>query len=77
MSVEYYAKIERGGFAGVSPAILHAIARALRLDAAERAHMLHLAEASEGTGVLLRPRRAARTAPRHTTSRPAADGDAG
>ena len=57
VSVEYYAKIERGGFTGVSPSILHAIARALRLDAAERAHMLHLAEASEGTSVLLRPRR--------------------
>ena len=57
MSVEYYSKIERGGFAGVSPSILQAIARALRLDAAERAHMLHLAEGAEGTGVLLRPRR--------------------
>jgi transcriptional regulator with XRE-family HTH domain len=57
VSVEYYARIERTGFAGVSPAILHAIARALRLDAAERAHMLHLAEASDGTSVLLRPRR--------------------
>lgn len=57
MSVEYYAKIERGGFAGVSPSILQAIARALRLDAAERAHMLHLAEASDGTAVMLRPRR--------------------
>jgi len=37
VSVEYYAKIERGGFTGVSPSILHAIAKALRLDAAERA----------------------------------------
>jgi transcriptional regulator with XRE-family HTH domain len=57
VSVEYYAKIERGGFSGVSPAILHSIARALRLDDAERAHMLHLAETSEGSGTLLRPRR--------------------
>ena len=57
VSVEYYSKIERRGFTGVSPSILHAIARALQLDPAERAHMLHLAEASEGTGVFVRPKR--------------------
>ena len=36
VSVEYYAKLERGVLAGVSPSILDAIARALRLDDAER-----------------------------------------
>jgi transcriptional regulator with XRE-family HTH domain len=59
MSVEYYAKLERGNLAGVSPAVLEAVARALRLDDAERAHLLHLAQAADGSDVLTRPRRRA------------------
>ncbi|MFC8198857.1 helix-turn-helix transcriptional regulator [Streptomyces sp. NPDC060006] len=57
VSVEYYAKLERGTLAGVSPAVLDAIARALQLDDAERAHLLHLAQAQEGSDTLARPRR--------------------
>ncbi|MFF5439578.1 helix-turn-helix transcriptional regulator [Streptomyces achromogenes] len=57
VSVEYYAKLERGHLAGVSPAVLEAVARALRLDDAERAHLLRLAQAADGTDVLTRPRR--------------------
>ncbi|MEV6109364.1 helix-turn-helix transcriptional regulator [Streptomyces sp. NPDC051940] len=57
MSVEYYAKLERGNLAGVSPAVLEAVARALRLDDAERAHLLHLARAADGSDALTRPRR--------------------
>ncbi|MFF1453631.1 helix-turn-helix transcriptional regulator [Streptomyces sp. NPDC058274] len=57
MSVEYYAKLERGNLAGVSPAVLEALARALRLDDAERAHLLNLAQAADGSDVLTRPRR--------------------
>ncbi|MEV6260161.1 helix-turn-helix transcriptional regulator [Streptomyces sp. NPDC051784] len=57
MSVEYYAKLERGSLAGVSPAVLEAVARALRLDEAERAHLLHLAQAADGSDSLSRPRR--------------------
>lgn len=57
VSVEYYAKLERGHLAGVSPAVLEAIARALRLDDAERAHLLNLAMAAEGSDALTRPRR--------------------
>ena len=57
MSVEYYSRIERSGLAGVSPSVLQALARALRMDDAERAHLLLLAEAAEGTSTLLRPRR--------------------
>ncbi|MEV0666265.1 helix-turn-helix transcriptional regulator [Actinomadura luteofluorescens] len=57
MSVEYYAKLERGNLAGVSPAVLEALARALRLDDAERAHLLNLAQAADGTDALTRPRR--------------------
>ncbi|MEU1089231.1 helix-turn-helix domain-containing protein [Streptomyces sp. NPDC005892] len=57
MSVEYYAKLERGNLAGASPAVLAAVARALRLDDAERAHLLRLAQAADGTDALSRPRR--------------------
>lgn len=57
VSVEYYAKLERGNLAGVSPAVLESVARALRLDDAERAHLLHLAQAADGSDTLARPRR--------------------
>ncbi|HEY3477951.1 MAG TPA: helix-turn-helix transcriptional regulator [Streptomyces sp.] len=60
VSVEYYAKLERGHLAGVSPAVLEAVARALHLDEAERAHLLNLAQAADGSDALTR-RRAART----------------
>ena len=48
MSVEYYAKLERGALGGVSAAVLDAIARALQLDDAERAHLFDLARAADG-----------------------------
>ncbi|MGW0792505.1 helix-turn-helix transcriptional regulator [Streptomyces sp. NPDC002911] len=61
VSVEYYAKLERGSLAGVSPAVLESVARALQLDDAERAHLLHLAQAADGSSTLARPpRRTAR-----------------
>ncbi|AWL36458.1 helix-turn-helix domain-containing protein [Streptomyces albidoflavus] len=59
VSVEYYAKLERGHLAGVSPAVLEAVARALRLDEAEREHLLNLARAADGSDALARPRRRA------------------
>lgn len=46
VSVEYYAQLERGNLAGVSDSVLDAIARALQLDDAERAHLLDLARAA-------------------------------
>ncbi|WP_369199450.1 helix-turn-helix transcriptional regulator [Streptomyces sp. PU-14G] len=61
VSVEYYAKLERGNLGGVSPAVLEAVARALQLDEAERAHLLHLAQAADGSDALTRPRRRAGT----------------
>ncbi|WP_262698490.1 MULTISPECIES: helix-turn-helix transcriptional regulator [Streptomyces] len=67
MSVEYYAKLERGSLAGASPAVLEAVARALQLDDAERAHLLHLAQAADGSDALTRPRR--RTARQWTLHR--------
>jgi transcriptional regulator with XRE-family HTH domain len=57
VSVEYYAKLERGELAGVSAPILDAVARALQLDDAERVHLLHLAQAANGTSTLSRTRR--------------------
>jgi transcriptional regulator with XRE-family HTH domain len=43
VSVEYYAQLERGHLAGVSDTVLDALARALQLDEAERAHLADLA----------------------------------
>ncbi|RSM45756.1 XRE family transcriptional regulator [Amycolatopsis balhimycina DSM 5908] len=54
VSVEYYAKLERGNLAGASPSVLDSVARALRLDDAERAHLLALARAADGTSAILR-----------------------
>ncbi|MEU9930066.1 helix-turn-helix transcriptional regulator [Streptomyces anulatus] len=65
MSVEYYSKLERGDLAGVSPGVLEALARALRLDDAERAHLVNLAQTADGSDALTRPRR--RTATRQWT----------
>ncbi|NSC19962.1 helix-turn-helix domain-containing protein [Streptomyces albus subsp. chlorinus] len=68
VSVEYYAKLERGNLAGVSPGVLEAVARALQLDDAERAHLLNLAQAADGSDTLTRPRRRP-TAPQWTPHR--------
>jgi len=57
ISVEYYAKLERGAIAGVSASVLDGLARALQLDDAERAHLFHLAHAADGTTAGMRPRR--------------------
>lgn len=46
VSVEYYTRIERGQISGASPEVLDALARALRLDDAERAHLFDLAHAA-------------------------------
>lgn len=65
MSVEYYAKLERGALAGVSAGVLDALARALQLDDAERAHLLRLAHEADGSNAILRRRR-----PKQWTVRP-------
>jgi transcriptional regulator with XRE-family HTH domain len=46
VSVEYYAQLERGDLAGASDSVLDAVARALQLDEAERAHLAALARAA-------------------------------
>jgi transcriptional regulator with XRE-family HTH domain len=68
VSIEYYAKLERGALGGVSASVLDALARALQLDDAERAHLFHLAHAADGTSAGMRPRRrpTARWTPRPT-----------
>src|ERR1700683_486637 len=55
VSVEYYAKLERGDLSGVSDSVLEALARALRGDEAEHAHLLDLARAA-GTAARTRRR---------------------
>jgi transcriptional regulator with XRE-family HTH domain len=49
VSVEYYTKLERGNAQGVSDSVLEALARALQLDEAERAHLFSLARTSSTT----------------------------
>lgn len=67
VSVEYYAKIERGAIAGASSSVLDAIARALQLDDTERTHLFNLARAADGIPVSGRIRR---RATRNPVSRP-------
>lgn len=47
LSVEYYNRLERGNLGGASDIVLDALADALRLDEAERAHLFDLARASQ------------------------------
>jgi transcriptional regulator with XRE-family HTH domain len=47
LSVEYYNRLERGNLGGASDTVLDALADALRLDEAERAHLFDLARASQ------------------------------
>jgi transcriptional regulator with XRE-family HTH domain len=47
VSVDYYNRMERGNLGGASDGVLDALARALRLDEAERAHLFDLARASQ------------------------------
>lgn len=63
VSVEYYAKLERGAIAGVSAGVLEAVARALQLDDAERAHLFDLARAADGIPNSGRARRRASRSP--------------
>jgi transcriptional regulator with XRE-family HTH domain len=46
VSAEYYKRLERGNVSGVSELVLEALARALQLDEAERAHLFDLARAA-------------------------------
>lgn len=63
VSVEYYTRLERGNLAGVSEGVLDAVARALRLDDTEVAHLHHLARAAGPRPVRARRARAAEIRP--------------
>ncbi|GAA2344469.1 helix-turn-helix transcriptional regulator [Dactylosporangium salmoneum] len=57
VSVDYYIRLERGNLGGVSDSVLEALARALRLDEAERAHLFDLARAANTSAATARQRR--------------------
>lgn len=57
VSVDYYTRMERGSLSGVSQSVLDSLADALRLDEAERAHLMALARQSNERA----PRRKATT----------------
>jgi transcriptional regulator with XRE-family HTH domain len=58
VSVPYYTRLERGDMNGVSESVLNALAGALQLDDAERAHLLDLARAAHPTPARRRGRHA-------------------
>jgi transcriptional regulator with XRE-family HTH domain len=67
ISTEYYTRFERGNATGVSESVIDGIAHALRLDDAERTHLLDLIRAAAAsTG---RPRRRPTSQVRPTVQR--------
>jgi transcriptional regulator with XRE-family HTH domain len=61
VSVPYYTRLERGDLSGASEGVLEALAGALKLNDAERAHLFDLARAAQPTGA---PRRRRSPRPR-------------
>jgi hypothetical protein len=58
VSVDYYTRLERGNARGASDTVLDALARALQLDDAERAHLFDLVRAANAHPAARTPRRA-------------------
>jgi transcriptional regulator with XRE-family HTH domain len=56
MSVDYYIRLERGNLSGASDSVLEALARALKLDDAETAHLFDLARAASASPRVRRKR---------------------
>src|SRR3954463_13087965 len=50
LSPDYYPRLEKGNLRGASDSVLEAIARALQLGDAERAHLLDLSNAARAGG---------------------------
>ena len=67
ISIEYYARLERGDARGMSPEVLDGVARALRLDDVERGHLEDLVRTANNT----RSKRSPRRRPTRTQIRPA------
>jgi transcriptional regulator with XRE-family HTH domain len=63
VSVEYYTQLERGSIRGASESVLDALARALLLDEAERAHLFDLAHAANASAAARRRPAAQRVRP--------------
>ena len=63
VSIDYYIRMERGGLAGASDAVLDGVANALQLDDAEREHLQALARSA-------RPATIRRARPGPATVRP-------
>ena len=68
MSIDYYTRLERGRETRPSPAVVDALARALRLDGDEHEYLKSLAGAGGPPG----PRPAAAAVPRPPPDREAA-----
>ena len=60
VSVDYYARLERGRLAGASSSVLEGVSRALQLDEAEHEHLLALARNAESSVTRSRRPRAGR-----------------
>jgi transcriptional regulator with XRE-family HTH domain len=56
MSVDYYVRLERGNLSGASDSVIEALARALKLDDAETAHLFDLARAATSSPRVRRKR---------------------
>ncbi|MEO3873721.1 helix-turn-helix transcriptional regulator [Nonomuraea sp. B12E4] len=57
VSVDYYVRLERGRHVNVSESVLYAIARALRLNELERAHLFRVARPTRSRPRALPPQR--------------------
>jgi hypothetical protein len=55
ISVDYYTRLERGNATGASASVLEALAGALQLDEAERAHLFDLVRAASAGGTARAP----------------------
>ncbi|MGW5157145.1 helix-turn-helix transcriptional regulator [Nonomuraea wenchangensis] len=61
VSTDWYTRLEKGHISGVSEEVLNAVAGALQLDAAERAHLFDLARAASARPRSSRPAQKVRT----------------
>ena len=69
VSVDYYTRVERGNARGASDTVLEALARALHLDEAERAHLFDLVHAANINTTARAPRRPGRQQVRPSVQR--------
>jgi hypothetical protein len=63
VSTDWYVQLEKGHIQGVSDEVLNAVARALQLDEAERAHLFNLARAARPSRTSQPPRSSRRRTP--------------